>query len=130
MTITQKQQITEMRAAGETLAAIAAKIGLSENTVKSYCRRNKVGAVENAKPDICPECGLPLVHLSKKRQTRFCSDKCRLAWWQKHPDALNRKAVYSFKCAACGADFESYGNANRKYCSRSCSAAARRAAHE
>ncbi len=48
------------------------------------------------------------------------SDKCRTVWWNSHPEAVNRKAVYSFTCAHCGKPFTAYGNAGRKYCSHAC----------
>ncbi len=51
---------------------------------------------------------------------KFCSDKCRMAWWKAHPDQLNRKAIYHMVCAHCGQPFDSYGNSHRKYCSRAC----------
>ena len=118
----QKQRISELRGEGVTYAAIAIELGVSKNTVKSYCRRNIVSAKKNS----CPMCGLVLEHLPQKKQKRFCSDKCRLAWWAKNPEALNRRAIYNFVCLRCKTAFTAYGNAKRKYCSRACSAAARR----
>ena len=44
MTIIQKRQVAYLREKGESYAAIAAAIGASENTVKSYCRRNGLGS--------------------------------------------------------------------------------------
>jgi len=122
MTPYQKQKISELRGKGATYAAIASELGISENTVKSYCRRNKVEFIQNT----CPMCGAALMHTPQKKQKRFCSDKCRMAWWKKNPEAMNRQAVYSFICPTCKKPFTAYGNAKRKYCSRSCSA--RRAA--
>ena len=69
MTLLQKQRIDEMRRHGESYTKIAASLGLSENTIKSYCRRNLL------KIDTCPQCGTA---------------------------------------------FQAYGNAKRKFCSRSC----------
>ena len=123
MNIAQKQRISELRGAGATYATIAMELGLSENTVKSYCRRNNA-----VRKNACPMCNKPLEHLPQKKQKRFCSDKCRLAWWAKNPDSLNRRAIYNFACLHCNKNFTAYGNAKRKYCSRTCSAAARRRA--
>jgi len=116
MTSLQKQRILTMRESGEKYSYIAVELGLSENTVKSFCRRN----TNAAESSVCPECGKTLTHIPHKRKKRFCSDKCRLAWWKAHPEALKRKAVYSFVCAFCGSAFKSYGNVKRKYCSRAC----------
>jgi len=116
MTLIQKQRIAELRGKGTTYAAIALELGISENTVKSYCRRNKVEFAANA----CPECGNALLHTPHKKQKRFCSDKCRLAWWAKNPQEMKRRAVYDFVCPRCKNPFTAYGNAKRKFCSVSC----------
>ncbi|MDD4475332.1 MAG: hypothetical protein PHV95_05995 [Eubacteriales bacterium] len=58
-------------------------IGMSENTVKSYCRRNNISVSINQElfvdTDACANCGLPLQHMRGSKQKRFCSDKCRMA---------------------------------------------------
>lgn len=126
MTMKQKQQITAMRRSGVSYGKIAADIGISEGTVKSFCRRNNLSAVPEPNDGVCPHCGVPLVHIAKAKKKRFCSDQCRLAWWNAHPEAVNRKAIYKFTCGKCGATFESYGDKNRKYCSRACYGLSRR----
>ena len=40
MNTSQKQRIEFLRDKGESYASIADDLGISENTVKSYCRRN------------------------------------------------------------------------------------------
>lgn len=130
MTAAQKKRIEFLRAKGESYAAIADDLGISENTVKSYCRRNNIGVVIKQKQPtptkVCANCGCPIVHTPGAKRKRFCSDKCRMAWWKAHPESVNRKAVYRFVCPACGESFEAYGNANRKYCSRACFGVARK----
>jgi len=132
MTALQKERIALMRGKGYSYAGIAAALGISENTVKSYCRRNNLGAGHIAEQasvtaGTCENCGRQLKHVPKAKKKCFCSDKCRMVWWNSHPEAVNRKAYYQFRCAACGTPFESYGNAHRKYCSRACFGVARRA---
>jgi len=134
MTTVQKNEIARLRGKGIGYIKIAAALGISENTVKSYCRRNNLASgvaahTDNPISDRCRQCGEAL---SKSRQPtkRFCSDKCRMAWWKAHPEAVNRKAVYQFTCACCGQPFEAYGNAKRRYCSRACFGATRRADHD
>jgi endogenous inhibitor of DNA gyrase (YacG/DUF329 family) len=129
MTPLQKVQITEMRERGDGYGAIAAALNIAEGTVKSYCRRNLAAQPAEVSP-ACPQCGAALTLTPRKRLKRFCSDKCRLAWWKSHPEKLNRKAVYSFNCTVCGKPFTAYGNAHRKYCSRACYGLSRRACHE
>ena len=131
MTTAQKQRIDFLRGRGESYAAIADDLSISENTIKSYCRRNKIGvAIKQEQPaatNTCANCGCPLRHTLGAKRKRFCSDKCRMAWWKAHPEAVNYKAVYRFVCPTCGGSFEAYGNANRKFCSRACFGAARKA---
>lgn len=43
-----------------------------------------------------------------------------MAWWNAHPERVQRKAYYTLTCRQCGKQFESYGNANRVFCSRDC----------
>ena len=43
MNTAQKQRIEFLRGKGESYAAIAEELGISENTIKSYCRRNSIG---------------------------------------------------------------------------------------
>lgn len=135
MTNNEKQRIEYMRAKGESYAAISAALGISQNTVKSYCRRNNLGAgyikeTQAATATVCENCGKPLIHTPGAKKRRFCSDKCRMDWWANHPEAVNRKAVYHFTCETCGEEFTSYGNAHRRYCSRACYGLSRRASHE
>ena len=74
----------------------------------------------------CRSCGKAIENVPKRKPRQFCSDACRMKWWNAHPDEVKRKAYYTFTCPHCGRQFESYGNDHRKYCSRGCSAAGRR----
>jgi len=124
MTANQKQKILTMRENGEKYSAIAAELGISENTVKSFHRRHDLSAKHAVGDENCRECAKPL--MLNRANKKFCSDKCRMAWWKTHPEAVNRKAVYKFACVLCDTEFESYGNADRKYCSRACYGLAQR----
>jgi endogenous inhibitor of DNA gyrase (YacG/DUF329 family) len=110
----QKQSIQALRSLGRTYRQIADHTGLSENTVKSFCHRNNVAK------KFCKNCGKPLAGEAGHKPRTFCCDRCRQAWWRKNRDQLCKKAVYRFICANCGNPFESYGNRDRKYCSRGC----------
>jgi hypothetical protein len=129
MNALQKQQVARMRQAGLGYSRIARSLGLSGNTVKSYCKRNALGGIGAALPQsekpVCRHCGIPVPQLPKRKKRVFCSDACRVVWWNTHPGMVRRKAVYSFTCAYCSASFESYGNQKRKYCSHACYIAAR-----
>ena len=44
MTQQQKEQISKLRASGASFGKIASVLGVSVNTVKSYCKRNPISA--------------------------------------------------------------------------------------
>lgn len=126
MTDTQKVLIADLRGKGYGYKKIALVTGISENTVKSFCRRNSipVTAASDA-PSIdnehfCLGCGVPVTQKSGRKLKKFCSDRCRNKWWNARLDQVKRKAVYDFTCPTCGEAFSAYGNANRKYCSHEC----------
>jgi len=130
MTHAQKERIASLRADGASYSQIAVALGISDNTIKSYGRRNRLddtAAEAQIIPVVtspCAQCGESMI-VTKRQDKRFCSDTCRSTWWKEHPKALNRKAVYHFCCSHCGAFFDSYGNNHRKYCSRGCYAKAK-----
>lgn len=131
MTQQQKERITEYRASGASYGQIAKALGLSVNTVKSYCQRNPIGQeqpklVEVARTDRCAQCNARLVQTPGHRQKRFCSTKCRNRWWQAHLDQMKRKTMKSWTCQYCGYIFQQYGGRPRKFCSRECYLAHRR----
>jgi hypothetical protein len=117
MTAEQKQIITVLRSQGLGYRSIANATGINIDTIKGHLRRHPV---EKMVENICPVCGEELVQTPKKRAKKFCSDKCRMAWWNAHPGVVQRKAFYRSVCAQCGQPFDSYGNNHRKYCSRAC----------
>lgn len=123
MTVLQKEQITALRRQGLSYKEIADKVKVSKDTVKSFCRRNAIEAVNaseetkhTANTEHCIYCREPL---NKTRSTKkFCSDSCRLAW---HKANRPPTAV----CARCGGKFDNNGNRSRKYCSTACYVAVR-----
>ena len=120
MTDKQKQSIKNMRQLGFTYSAIADSSGLSQNTVKSFCRRENIYVVYTMTDNMCKCCGNPLEHSSGKKKKTFCSDKCRSDWWNQNRQWVNRNNKYSITCLSCGKEFDSYGGKERKYCSRKC----------
>jgi endogenous inhibitor of DNA gyrase (YacG/DUF329 family) len=120
MTAVQAQTILELRRRGLTYADIAARVGGSPNTVKSYCLRNDHILQALAAKTICKHCGAALTQRPSGTRRSFCSDRCRYAWWRAHRDLMRRRTMHSFICQRCGRGFEAYGNARRKYCSRQC----------
>lgn len=113
MTDIQKSQILSLRNSGHGYTDIAVRLGISKDTIKSFCRRNGVAGIRAAK------------QAEKQKPRRFCSDQCRQAWWNAHPEMVKQKAVYSYVCPTCGKPFTAYGNSHRKYCSHQCYVQAR-----
>ena len=119
MTNQQKEQIRTMRLQGAGYIKIGKALGISDNTVRSFCRRNGLG--ENAKNALpCKQCGKLIKIIPKQKPKKFCSDACRNAWWNEHQECIARKAVYEYTCSCCGKPFTAYGNNHRKYCSHAC----------
>lgn len=122
----QKEIISIYRQQGLGYKAIAEKLDISVNTIKTYCKRNDLGGNRSAfkkfniKVEPCENCGKPVVQSIHRKRKRFCCNSCRMNWWNTHQDLVNRKANYELICKYCGNTFISYGNANRKYCSHEC----------
>jgi IS30 family transposase len=130
MTADEKIRVRQMRLEGITYAQISSSLNISENTIKSFCQRNKlpvgsIASLPDTRPDpmdntICKQCGKRLKQNPKHKPKKFCSDICRNAWWKTHNEQVDKKAVYRFTCVFCGKAFESYGNRSRKYCDHTC----------
>ena len=125
MTENQKAQICALRKQGAGYVKIAQQTGISQNTIKSFCRRNNLTASEKADvPAVdsafCECCGKAILQTEGRKKKRFCSNSCRNKWWNAHLDIVKRKAIYKYQCPNCGKEFEVYGNSRRKYCCHDC----------
>ncbi len=116
MTDGQKTLIDKLRLEGYGYLKVAKKIGVSENTVKSYCRRNKTNSKAQENIAVCEQCG-ESIDISKRSSRRFCSDACRNKWWNEHPKA---EMSYSISCACCGKKIHMRRRNEKKYCSHAC----------
>jgi endogenous inhibitor of DNA gyrase (YacG/DUF329 family) len=131
MTKEQKLQIAKLRTDGYGYSRIAQTLDISVNTVKSFCRRNQLtGKTTVDIPKVqeqvaegkhfCKYCGVSIEQNQGRKEKKFCSDKCRMKWWNNNLDKVKRKAVYEFTCPHCKKHFTVYGNSRRKYCSHEC----------
>ena len=100
---------------GNGYVKIAKELGISENTVKSYCRRQNV-ADKQGESACCAECGKP-IDISKRSGRRFCSDTCRMKWWNRYPKP---NMPYTAQCACCGKEISMRRRGEKKYCSHRC----------
>ena len=117
MTQEQKILILHYREQHMTYRQIGEKLGLSPDTVKTFCRRNtpQEDRTETSTSSQCRNCGAPGHPLPGRRERLFCSPACRTAYWRKH-NLLGKDPRY---CAGCGALLTG-GSASRKYCSHAC----------
>jgi len=127
MTHGERGLIVQLRVNGLGYKRIAAELGLSLNTVQSYCRRHPT---EMKAPERLPEigclcCGAKLHYTPGAKKRKFCSDRCRLTWWNAHPETSAKRKVRVVSCIYCGMPFEVAGEQTRMYCSRICYARAR-----
>jgi len=126
MTAIEKEKIRYLRGEGLGYKAIASRLVLSENAVKGFCKRNGLDgiAAENA-DDICRQCGAAFEKKPGAEKKKFCSGKCRSAWWRQHDYLSAQKEENKRVCAYCNRPFFDCKSADRKYCGRSCYMAAR-----
>lgn len=128
MTNEQQEKIRQLRLDGAGYTKVANELGMSKETVKSFCRRNGLaGKAEDMSAKqkeeegvVCRNCGKPLEQIPGKKIRKFCSKQCWETWWKKNPEKIKKRAVYKYICANCGREFEVYGNAHRKYCTHDC----------
>ena len=132
MTTDQKKKIYQMRLEGQSYTQIASALGISKNTIKSYCRRNnltgcKSSTVANSTTKavketftVCKHCGKPLAQGTRGQPKKFCSEECRRIWWKCNHNQIVKKAWYTLICSGSSNEFESYGNQNRKFCCHAC----------
>ena len=125
MTDLQKSQITALRGQGYGYKKIGQLMGLSVNTVKTYCKRNDLGGAftnpdAQSKAERCKCCGVPLIQTPGRKTRVFCSDACRTKWWNAHPELVKHRNGRQTVCGHCGRSFVVNENSARKYCSHSC----------
>lgn len=134
MTPEEKTKIITLRKAGLGYQPIAEILGMKENTVKTFCRRNglNVSATKDENmvfPGVyrkaCKNCGGIFLQYPGHREKVFCSTACRNKWWNRHINRIKRGSMSEYTCPVCGKKFSDYPNRNRKYCSHQCYIAGR-----
>lgn len=117
---TTGEKIKTLRQEGYGYKRIATDLDLPLNTVKSFVRRCQSSENEESIGNTCRQCGAPLFPSQLRKTKKFCSDKCRIAWWNANRTKLNKPSEKEYKCAFCGKTFRSYPSKKQKYCSRIC----------
>lgn len=121
MTNDDRKKILFLREQGLGYKKLAIETGIPISTIKSFLKKEKANDKNH-----CLYCETFIVQTPHKKQKKFCSDKCRNAWWSAHPEKRKGKS-YSHTCLYCGKVFSTDKQAS-KYCSRACFAEARRGA--
>lgn len=122
----QKKMLSGLREQGLGYIKIAKAMGISVNTVKSYCKRHAI----QDKNGYCLYCGKPLHQVKPGRKRKFCSDECRMNWWNTHRELVNHRNVRKMICPNCHKLFTVTGSKPRKYCCHECYVEARFCHHE
>ena len=126
MTTEQIERINKLCECGYGKTAIANELNISINTIKSYFKRKEVRN-NNLKIKKCLYCGTDVIQREHRKMKKFCSDKCRMAWWKEHRNCINKRSAKTFVCPICKKEFRSYYE--QKYCSRSCYGKSREVYH-
>ena len=124
MTTDEKRMLTAYRQQGLGYKKIGQLMGLSVNTVKTYCKRHDLGGAVTTQPcsteKVCKCCGAVLVQTPGRKRKVFCSDACRTKWWNAHPELVKHRGDHQIICGHCGQTFSVSKNSIRKYCSHGC----------
>lgn len=125
MTIDEKRMLSTYRQQGLGYKKIAQLMGVSVNTVKTYCKRNALGGKTAADDQcnirkVCKCCGAPMIQIPGRKPRLFCSDACRTKWWNAHPELVKHRGGRQIICGHCGSEFSVNQNSTRKYCSHNC----------
>ena len=90
--------IHEMLQQGKTSREISLAVGIPSSTIRSHVRNHP--EIYGSKP--CQNCGQVMVQPIGRKVKHFCSDRCRMAWWNSHREQVQKKAYYPLVCAHCG----------------------------
>ena len=104
MTNEQKQAIASMRDSGVPITSIAQQLGLSVNTIKSYCKRHGIHSGNQSSKNIlfCLQCHKEIPQAEHRKAKKFCSDKCRQLWWAENTALIPRDSQIERICPVCG----------------------------
>lgn len=135
MTENQKRLIVEMLAHGSSYREIGEYLNIKRNTIKTFCWRHGFSPAdtntpqENPQPAVtkkksgkklkapqnpfCINCNKLLEPSRSRSDKKFCSNKCRTDWWNKHPREI------ACVCGRCDKEFIAKQRKQR-FCSNEC----------
>ncbi len=80
MTDKEQRIIKNLRADGYSMMDISLLTSVPYNTIKSYFRRHKEALPKYTK---CLNCGMEIKVIKGHKIKRYCSDRCRISYWNK-----------------------------------------------
>lgn len=119
MNMEEKQQVMKLRSEGLGYKKISSELGISVNTIKSFCRANQLTKEFTPTKSYCKNCGMQFCQ-TKNKQKIFCSRSCKQTWWNQHRNQAKRTILEEHICPNCEKTFHAYDRENRKYCSHAC----------
>ena len=115
---TKKELALELRKKNLNVREISKVVGVHFTTVAKWLRNAKQEELIKKLPK-CPNCG-KVIRVSKGHNPRkFCSDKCRTAWWRKSNVNFGTTKIPLKECDHCKKLFKPKRK-NQKYCCRFC----------
>ena len=84
-----KTRIRQLRGEGYGYKRIAKTLDLTLSVVRYAV--NKMSD-EDLLEGHCEKCGIKIKSIKGKKRKRFCSDRCRWDWWNKHQKEVDKKA--------------------------------------
>ena len=75
------------------------------NTIQKSVKSSPVADRQASSIYFCPQCGKHVKQRTRHKK-RFCSDRCRMKYWNSRPDLIRRMAYYTITCQNCGMELE------------------------
>lgn len=137
MTDYERSEIDRLRNSGMGYKAIAKELNISVNSIKTYCKRMNIKGerylvektqvsetqimekdpeVDESDARCCLYCGSVIVQPKHGRKKKFCSNKCRAAYWRNHPEETNGAFLKKHICRCCGKVFYNYRDDSTDSC--------------
>lgn len=120
MNLEEKEKIKKLREEGLGYKRISNELGISVNTIKSFCRNNNLTSEFTTKQIYCKECGKEIIQKEHIKKKIFCSEECKRKWWNKNRIKLDKTKLEEYTCLNCHKPFKAYPHENRKYCCHTC----------
>ena len=58
---------------------------MTQQQKQAIHRMREEGRVALVDGTFCHQCGIPIQQTVGRKQKQYCSDKCRMTWWNAHP---------------------------------------------